>query len=79
MTAGFSNTVATSVLCHPRMSKIENYVTATNLVKDDDPHDLALDDDDPALDVDADAARMLQNVGSELADELPVLVVQLDL
>ena len=50
-----------------------------NLVKDDDPHDLALHDDDPALVVDADAARVLEDVGAEFADELAVLVVDLDL
>ncbi len=49
------------------------------LVKDDDPHDLALDDDDPALVVDADAAGVLQYIGAELANELAVLVVNLDL
>ena len=48
------------------------------LVEDDDPHDLALDDDDAALVVDADAARVLQDVGAELADELAVLVVDLE-
>jgi len=51
----------------------------TDLIEDDDPHDLALDDDDPALVVDADAARVLKDVGTELSHELPVLVVQLDL
>ena len=51
----------------------------TDLIEDDDPHDLALDDDDAALVVDADAARVLQDVGAEFADELAVLVVDLDL
>ena len=49
------------------------------LVEDDDAHDLALDDDDAALVVDADAARVLQDVRPELAHELTVLVVDLDL
>ena len=49
------------------------------LVKDDDAHHLALHHDDPALVVDADAAGVLQDVGAELADELAVLVVDLDL
>ena len=49
------------------------------LVEDDDAHDLALDDDDAALVVDADAARVLQDVGTELAHELAVLVVYLHL
>ena len=51
----------------------------TYLIEDDDAHDLALDDDDAALVVDADAARVLQDVGAELAHELPVLVVDLHL
>ena len=50
-----------------------------DLIEDDDPHDLALDDDDAALVVDAHAARVLQDVGAELAHELTVLVVDLDL
>lgn len=50
-----------------------------HLVKDDDSHDLALDDNDSALVVDADSARMLQNVGAEFAHELTVLVVDLNL
>ncbi len=54
-------------------------VVPTDLVKDDDPHNLALDDDDPALVVDADSARMLQNVGAEFPDELSVLIVDLNL
>ena len=49
------------------------------LIEDDDAHDLALDDDDAALVVDADAARVLQDVRTELAHELTVLVVDLDL
>ena len=51
----------------------------TYLIEDDDAHDLALDDDDAALVVDADAARVLQDVRTELAHELTVLVVDLDL
>jgi len=49
------------------------------LVEDDDAHHLALHHDDPALVVDADAAGVLQDVGAELANELAVLVVDLDL
>ncbi len=49
------------------------------LIEDDDSHDLALDDDDPALVVDADSARMLQDVRAEFTDELAVLVVDLNL
>ena len=48
-------------------------------VEDEHTHDLALDDHDASLVVDADAARMLQDVGAELADELAVLVVDLNL
>ena len=54
-------------------------MTRAHLVEDDDAHDLALDDDDAALVVDADAARVLQDVRTELAHELTVLVVDLDL
>jgi hypothetical protein len=35
-------------------------VRFAHLVEDDDPHDLALDDNDPAFAVHADAARMLE-------------------
>lgn len=49
------------------------------LIKNDDPHDLALNDDDAALIVDAYATRMLKNVCSKFTDELAVLVVDLDL
>lgn len=49
------------------------------LVEYDDAHHLALDHHDAALVVDGDAARVLQYVGAELAHELPVLVVDLDL
>jgi len=49
------------------------------LVEDDDAHHFALDHHDAALVVDGDAAGMLQYVGAELADELSVLVVDLDL
>ena len=48
-------------------------------VEHDHAHDLALDHDDAAGRVDAQAARMLQYVGAELAQELTVLVVHLDL
>ena len=50
-----------------------------HLIENDDAHHFALDDDDAALAVDRDAARMLQHVGSEFASKLAVLVVDLDL
>lgn len=49
------------------------------LVEDNHAHHLALHHDDPALVVHGHAARMLQYGGSELAHELAVLVVDLDL
>lgn len=49
------------------------------LIEDDDAHHLALDHDDATVAVHAHAARVLQDVGSELAHKLPVLVVNLDL
>uniref|UniRef100_A0A182M8D4 Uncharacterized protein n=1 Tax=Anopheles culicifacies TaxID=139723 RepID=A0A182M8D4_9DIPT len=49
------------------------------LVEDDDTHHLALNDHDAALTVHSDTAWMLENVGTELAHELTVLVVDLDL
>ena len=49
------------------------------LVEDDDSHDLALHYDDPAHSVHADAARVLQDVGSKLTDELAILRVDLHL
>lgn len=39
---------------------------------------LALDDDDSSLCIDTNSSRMLQDVGSELAEELTVLVVHLE-
>ena len=48
-------------------------------VEDDDPHDLALDDDDAAAVVRGDSTGMLQDVCSELPDELSVLGEYLDL
>ena len=50
-----------------------------HLIKDDDPHDLAFDNNDPALVVDAHAPRVLQDLGPELAHELAVLIVDLNL
>lgn len=47
------------------------------LVEYDDTHDFALDHHDAPFVVDGDAARMLQYVGPEFADKLPVLVVDL--
>ena len=63
--------------------KLEVFRTAklvqdvAHLVEDDDAHHLTLHDDDPALVVDGDAARVLEDVRPELANELPVLVVDL--
>merc|ERR1719431_1470036 len=51
----------------------------SELIEDDDPHHLAFHHDDPALVVDANPPVVLQDVGAELADELAVLVVYLDL
>ena len=48
-------------------------------VEDYDPHDLALDHDDAAAVVRGDSTGMLQDVGSELPDELSVLGEYLDL
>ena len=49
------------------------------LVEDDHAHHLALHDDDAALVVDGDSSRMLQDIGTEFAHKLTVLVVNLDL
>ena len=49
------------------------------LVEDDHAHDFTLDDDDAALAVNRDAARVLQDVRTELAHKLSVLVVDLHL
>lgn len=49
------------------------------LVKNDHSHHLALDHNNPPFVVDANTPRVLQDVGSKLADELAVLVVNLDL
>uniref|UniRef100_A0A182TT91 Uncharacterized protein n=1 Tax=Anopheles melas TaxID=34690 RepID=A0A182TT91_9DIPT len=49
------------------------------LVEDDDTHHLALHDNDTALAVHGNAARMLQDVSAELAHKLAVLVVDLNL
>ena len=48
-------------------------------VEDYDPHDLALDHDDAAAVVRGDSAGMLQDVGSELPNELTILGEYLDL
>ena len=50
-----------------------------HLVEDDDAHDLALYHDNEALGVYADAAGMLEDVSTELTDELTVLIVDLNL
>jgi hypothetical protein len=48
-------------------------------VEDDDPHDLALHNNDAAMIVSGDSTRMLENVGSKLPDELSILGEDLDL
>lgn len=50
-----------------------------HLIEDEHAHHLALDHDDTALVVHGHASRMLQNVRAELANELAVLVVDLNL
>lgn len=50
-----------------------------HLIEDEHTHHLALDHDDAAFVVDGDATRMLQDVRAELANELTVLIVDLDL
>lgn len=49
------------------------------LVKNDDPHDLAFDNNDSSLVVHTDTTWMLQDVGAELANELTILIVNLNL
>ena len=49
------------------------------LVEDDNAHHFALHHDDPALVVHGHPAGVLQNVGTKFADELAVLVINLDL
>ena len=51
----------------------------TNHVEDDNPHDLALHHDDSATVVGGDSARMLENVGTKLPDELTELCEYLNL
>ncbi len=51
----------------------------TNLIKDDDSHDLALHNNDSTLIVHTNTPGMLQNVGSKLAHKLAILVINLDL
>jgi len=51
----------------------------SHLIKNNDTHDLALDNNDPPLVVHADAAGMLENVRAKLPDKLSVLVVDLNL
>ena len=48
-------------------------------IEDDHAHHFALDHDDALLGVDADAARMLQDVGAKLANKVAELVVDLNL
>ena len=45
----------------------------------DDPHDLALDDDDPSIVVCGHTTRMLEDVRTELADKLSILSEDLNL
>ncbi len=69
-------TVLSSVLTKVNLKKL---VKIINLIENDDPHDLALNDNDTPLVVDAHATWMLKNVGTKLTNELAVLVVDLDL
>jgi len=49
----------------------------SHLIKDDDPHHLALNNDDPTLVVNCDAPWMLKDVSTKLAHKLAILVVDL--
>lgn len=49
------------------------------LIKNDDSHDFAFYDDDSPLVVDGHSSWMLENVGTKFANELAILVVDLDL
>ena len=51
----------------------------TDHVEDDDPHDLALNDDDPATVVCGHTTGMLEYVCTELADKLSILSEDLTL
>ena len=51
----------------------------SHLIEDDDPHHLALHNNDQAFVIDADTARMLKNVGTKLPYKLAILVVDLNL
>ena len=48
-------------------------------IENDDTHHLALDHHNTTLGVDADSARMLQDIGAELAQKVTVLIVDLNL
>lgn len=58
---------------------VERVQGVSVLVEYDDPHHLALDDNDEPLVVNGDTARIAQCIGPELSHKLPVLVVDLDL
>ena len=58
---------------------VELVEDVANHVKDDNPHDLALHHDDSATVVGGDSARMLENVGTKLPDELTELGEYLNL
>lgn len=51
----------------------------SHLIKNNDTHDLALDNNDPPLVVHADAPGVLENIRAKLPDKLSVLVVDLNL
>ena len=51
----------------------------SHLIEDDDPHHLALHNNDQAFVVNTNTTRMLKNVGTKLTDKLTILVVDLNL
>ena len=61
------------------LGAVELVEDVANHVKDDNPHDLALHHDDSATVVGGDSARMLENVGTKLPDELTELCEYLNL
>ena len=58
----------------------KNYIEySLYLIKNDDSHNFAFDDDDSTFVVDANTTGMLQNIGAKFANKLTILVVNLDL
>jgi hypothetical protein len=60
-----------------RARKLLLYVSIR--VENDDSHDLALDNDNSSLTIDTDTTGMLKNVGTEFAQKLAILIVDLNL